>query len=496
MTAMSARHRKIGLFDTRMMRVVPADPSHLWDSALPALGRAADHGVLWFTLSAGMALTRDRRIRRAALRGLAAHGLASATANLAGKSLVRRTRPLPELTPLVRRLRRPPTSSSFPSGHTASAAAFATGVALEYPLLGLPVAALAVGVGISRVVTGVHYPSDVVAGAAIGVAAALATSRWWPPAPATPADAPEVRGEAPALPDGRGLVAVVNTAARGADDELAERLRRELPEAEVIAAPDGAAAAEALAAAAERAQVLGVAGGDGTVNTAARLAIAHKIPLLVIPAGTLNHFTRDLGVQGVDDALAALRDGHAVESDAGLVGDDVFMNTFSIGAYVDLVRAREGHEAQLGKWPALALGAARVLRHGSPVLVRVNGRTRRVWLLFAGNCRYEPAGLAPTYRTRLADGDLDVRIVDGQHPLARLRLIAALATGTLGSCPVYECRSVSSITLESADGEPLDYSIDGEACPGSPKLTLRKSSGGLIVYQPRPRTASDDSIGA
>ena len=117
--------------------------------------------------------------------------------------------------------------------------------------------------------------------------------------------------------------------------------------------------------------------------------------------------------------------------------------------------------------------------------VRIDGRERRIWPLFAGNRRCEPAGLAPSYRSRLADGDLDVRIVDGDRPLARLRLVAALATGTLADCPVCHCRSVSSITLESTDGEPVDYGIDGEVCPGAPRLVLRKLTGRLIVYRPR-----------
>jgi undecaprenyl-diphosphatase len=107
--------------------------------------------------------------RRAALRGLASIAIASATTNLLGKRATRRLRPTSEVS-LARRLSRVPRSTSFPSGHAASAAAFATGVALEIPALAAPVGALAAAVGASCVVTGVHYPSDVAAGFAIGPA--------------------------------------------------------------------------------------------------------------------------------------------------------------------------------------------------------------------------------------------------------------------------------------------------------------------------------------
>jgi membrane-associated phospholipid phosphatase len=85
--------------------------------------------------------------------------IASTVTNVVGESLGRRLRPTAEV-PLPRRLSRRPRSTSFPSGHAASAAAFATGVALEVPALAVPVGALAGAVGASRVVTGVHFPSD------------------------------------------------------------------------------------------------------------------------------------------------------------------------------------------------------------------------------------------------------------------------------------------------------------------------------------------------
>ncbi|MYX43200.1 phosphatase PAP2 family protein, partial [Streptomyces sp. SID89] len=105
---------------------------------------------------------------------LASLTLASLTINTIGKRSVRRARPALDQVPIVRRLGRQPITTSFPSGHAASAAAFAAGVALESPAWGAAVAPVAASVALSRVYTGVHFPSDVLAGAALGAGAAFA----------------------------------------------------------------------------------------------------------------------------------------------------------------------------------------------------------------------------------------------------------------------------------------------------------------------------------
>ena len=164
--------------DTALYAAVADTETPRLDVAMRRLSRTADHGVLWVGIAGALALLGGSGGRRAARTGLASLGLASAFANLVGKPLTTRRRPeREELEVLAERQVPMPKSSSFPSGHTASAFAFATGAGRAQPALSAPLRALATLVGYSRVHTGVHYPADVVAGAFIGVTAAELAGR-------------------------------------------------------------------------------------------------------------------------------------------------------------------------------------------------------------------------------------------------------------------------------------------------------------------------------
>ncbi|GAA0665168.1 bifunctional phosphatase PAP2/diacylglycerol kinase family protein [Kitasatospora atroaurantiaca] len=469
------------------------------DPWLPRLTHAADHGVLWLASAAVLGASGSRTARRAALRGVGSLLIASAVANLPAKYAARRPRPLLDPVPVVRRLLKQPVTSSFPSGHSASAAAFATGLALESPLLGAVAAPVAAGVMASRVYVGVHYPGDVLAGAALGAGAAALTLRWWPRRPNRPAATAPPHLDAPALPRGAGLSVVVNISAgpgvppRGGQgpDPVVEELRALLTEAEIQVCGPGDDLAELMDRAAARAVraggALGVCGGDGTVNLAATVAARELLPLAVFPGGTLNHFAVDLGSPTLRATAEAVETGSAAAVDLGRLRGDgldrIFLNTFSIGVYPDLVRVRERLEKRLGKWPALGVALVRVLAAAEPVPVAVSGVPRRLWLLFAGNGAYDPPGFAPSHRSRLDDGLLDIRVVDGSRPFARTRLLAAFLSGTLGRSRVYREARLPALDLTDLRGVG-HLALDGEAVPAPDRLLLGKASRPLTVYRP------------
>ena len=114
--------RDVDRLDRSLFTAIAEHRSPMLDRVMPKLSRAADYSVLWMAVGAGLAATGDRRLKWAAERGLGNIALASLLTNQVGKRLAPRLRPAIESVPLARRVFRLPTSNSFPSGHSASAA--------------------------------------------------------------------------------------------------------------------------------------------------------------------------------------------------------------------------------------------------------------------------------------------------------------------------------------------------------------------------------------
>ena len=163
--------------DVAVYAAIARTPTPALDAAMTRLTRAADYSRLWLVTAAIMATAGGSRGRRAASSGLASVGVTAAVVNLALKPLGGRRRPdrVAEQVPLARQTRMP-VSTSFPSGHSATAFAFATGVGHVLPTASIPLQGLAALVAYSRIHTGVHYPGDVLAGALSGTILARLTA--------------------------------------------------------------------------------------------------------------------------------------------------------------------------------------------------------------------------------------------------------------------------------------------------------------------------------
>jgi diacylglycerol kinase family enzyme/membrane-associated phospholipid phosphatase len=477
--------RSVRSADLALFRLVARSRVPVVGPLLRPLSTAANHSRLWMGIALVLAVVRGREGRRAGLRGLLALGATSALTNLPAKLLTGRARPDRSIVPEARRLARVPTSTSFPSGNSASALAFATGAAMELPAARVPLLGLAAAVAGSRVYTGVHYPGDVLVGAAIGAAVARSSARAWPLADDTPAAGEAVAGLDLPAPDGEGLVIVANSGAGTAlGPEPADRLRRELPGARIITADEGEDLVAVLRRAAAQGRAIGAAGGDGSASAAAGVAAQAGLPLVVVPAGTLNHLATDLGIDDLSATVRAIGEGRAIAMDVAEIAGRTFVNAASVGAYPHLVQARERLEERVGKWPAVLWCGLRILANHPPHELEIDGRRRRVWLVFIGNCAFRAPGIAPHRRDRVDDGLLDLRIVTAERSRARLRLLGSLLTGRLGTCSVYERHLAREVRIRG--DRPLQLAADGETWEGPEEIVVRKSPTPLLVLQPDP----------
>ncbi|NQX10846.1 phosphatase PAP2 family protein [Microbacteriaceae bacterium VKM Ac-2855] len=482
------------------------------DGFFVGLTRFADRGVLWFVLAALLVLAG--RPREAA-RGLGSLMVASTAANLIGKRLFGGTRPLTVGVPVGRRLAHVPTSPTFPSGHSASAAAFVTGVALESPRVGAVLAPVALGVGYSRLHVGVHWLSDVLGGAAVGAGVAVA-GRMLVPARPRVAAVEERASRAPAEPApldrGAGLFVIVNPNA-GRDSHRPDPLpilAAELPEAAVHPLAEGddlTALVSAALAGSHPPTALGIYAGDGTTARVAGIARSHGLDLVVFPGGTMNHFAKALGLPAVEDAIAAVRRGVRRDVDVAelVVGDQTItvLNTVSIGVYPEFVERRERREGRIGKPLAAVVSAIEAVRGSEPVDLEFEGRRIRVWSYFVGVGREHPHSATPLARRRLDGGLLEVRILHANRQ-PRTRGAVSLVLGRFatpvvsrlpgwGDAPVVESAETAeqSIRVRGADGGDPGFAHDGEAAeaiPGAPDadgfraVTVRVVPAGLRVY--------------
>ncbi|MEU2239990.1 diacylglycerol kinase family protein [Streptomyces sp. NPDC018338] len=249
-------------------------------------------------------------------------------------------------------------------------------------------------------------------------------------------------------------------------------------------------------AVADGADLLGVAGGDGTQALVAAVAAEHDLPFLVISAGTRNHFAMDLGLDRTDPAtcLDALTDGEELRVDLGSVAGRPFVNTVSFGVYADVVQRPEYRDAKAGT----AVDVLPDLLQGGEGGRRLDATVDTVRLpaqqaLLVSNNPYaapDPFGVASAHRPRLDRGELGVIgiRVDGAAQAAELAVLGTQASGL----NVLTARKVQVVGNpgSSVDGDLISVAVDGEALtlPTPVVCTLRPGALRVLVPRDRPGT--------
>jgi diacylglycerol kinase family enzyme len=246
----------------------------------------------------------------------------------------------------------------------------------------------------------------------------------------------------------------------------------------------GTLARQAVAAGAD---ALGVAGGDGSLGLVAAVAVESDLPFVCVPAGTRNHFAADLGLARADP-LAALGAFAGAERrvDLGVVGDRVFLNNVSLGAYADLV-AEPGYRAgKLTTAHAVLPGSLR----GERALLQVafqdpQGRAYHdVLVLLVANNGYQLQGAAGLgARERLDGGVLQVSALRARTGAALAELAARFAAGRLTSGTHWAQWTATALRVD-APLERLPAGIDGEAVTLEPPLEFRVLPLALRVLLP------------
>jgi diacylglycerol kinase family enzyme len=232
-------------------------------------------------------------------------------------------------------------------------------------------------------------------------------------------------------------------------------------------------------------------GGDGTVSSVASALAGSTTPLGIVPAGTLNHFAKTLGIPiDIEQAVKIIAARHVAAVDLGVVNDRAFINNSSIGVYPGIVEMREelrrqGHP----KWIAMAMASIKVLDRDIEVYARleIDGKSTitRTPFVFIGNNEYTEEGIHLGSRARIDQGRLYAYFA---HRLRTRDLPAAVLRAIVGRAPkdgTFIRFAASEIWIETPASRDLHVAIDGEVAVLRTPLHYRIRPRGLQVIVPR-----------
>lgn len=215
------------------------------------------------------------------------------------------------------------------------------------------------------------------------------------------------------------------------------------------------------------AEIIVAGGGDGTVSAVASKIVGTNKTLGVLPLGTLNNFSKDLGIsQDLAEAVKIIAENHTHEIDVGEVNGRIFVNNSSIGLYPNIVKRREKQQRLgRGKWRSAFWAALKILNRSAFFAVKLKNETEerivRTPFVFVGNNDYEMDFFNIGRRAVLDDGKLSVYFLHRSGRRGLFLLIARTVLGRLRQTNDFEEISVEEITFETRKKKIL-VAFDGE----------------------------------
>lgn len=241
-------------------------------------------------------------------------------------------------------------------------------------------------------------------------------------------------------------------------------------------------------AVARGADLLGMAGGDGSQALVASVASRHGIPFVVVPAGTRNHFALDLGLDrdDVPGALDAYHDGVDTVVDLGEVNGRVFVNNASMGVYARIVQSADYRDAKMQTAAAMLPDLLGPTAKSLDLRFRLPSgeEAPTAQLLLVSNNPYQLARLrGGGMRERLDGGVLGIAFVRVDTAAEAEKLAALDAVGRARQFASWNDWTATEFEVRSA--VPVEIGVDGEALILEPPLHFVIRPRALTVRLPR-----------
>lgn len=264
--------------------------------------------------------------------------------------------------------------------------------------------------------------------------------------------------------------------------------------ADIVDIPNGPQFEDWIGAVAATYDVIGAAGGDGTVSSVAAAVARAGKTLAVIPAGRLNHFARDAGIPDkLDAAVALLRTGRRGGVDIGMVNGRAFLNNVSLGSYPRMVDERtelerRGRSRRIAAIVAVARTWWRLRSITATITVDGRDLVRRSPFIVVGNGRYVLSGFALTRRHHISDHELSIYVAPRAGRLGALSLPLRALFGTLDRYEQFETFAATEITIAviRPGRRRVLTAIDGEVYELDSPLRFTVKPGALQVLLPLP----------